>query len=127
MFNFFSFVLFFPSPFHITSQFFFHFTLIPNNPLLLVFYFLFFLFRLYIFHHIIVIPNPTASSPGLNQLCHLPELYYHSCKLYFLSHHSMSLSPTLNISPLSNLTEMLFCQLTFVFPLIKVLFLFHLL
>ena len=41
--------------------FFFHITCIPNNSLLLVSYFLFFLFRLCIFFHIIVILNPTQN------------------------------------------------------------------
>ena len=51
---------FFYSPVLIAFKFFlFYFTPIPNNSLLLVYYFLSFLLRLYICYNTIAIPNPT--------------------------------------------------------------------
>ena len=56
-----------------------HSTHIPNNTLLLVFYFLFFLFKLYISNHIYCYSSShTAPFPGLNPFCHLLVLY-HTC------------------------------------------------
>ena len=50
--------------------------LYSNNTLILIFYFLFFLFRLYISNHIIVIPNPTQHPTLLLIHFTIPELYY---------------------------------------------------
>ena len=86
------------SPSYCISVFFFHFIHIPSSSLLLVFYFLFFLFRLYISYHINVIPNPTQH-PSLVPIHFAIFLSFINVVVNFIfSHTTSSFYPLLYFS-----------------------------
>ena len=71
--------------------------LMLNNSLLLVFYFLFFLFRLYIFlSYYCYSKDHAASLPSVNPLCHLPDFYY-CCGKLICSHTTLTSYPSISL------------------------------
>ena len=99
-------ICFFILPFilHLNSSSFTSLVFIPNNTLLLVFYFYSFIQIIYFLSCYCYSKSHTTPFPGLNPFPHLPELYHCCCKLYFISHYAKCLSLTPTSYPLSNLT-----------------------
>ena len=99
--------------------FFFHFTCIPNNTLLVVFYFL---FRLCISYHTIVIPNPTQH-PSLVLIHFTIFLSFITAVVKFTFSYTMpSFYPLLSLFLLHLILHMqssFLSLLTFFFPLNK--------
>ena len=99
-----------------------HFMRIPNNTLLLVFYFLFFLFRLYISYHTIVISNPTHHPPVVFINFSIFRSFITIAVNYIFSHTTPSFYLLLSLF-LFHLTphklSSFLSQLTFFFPSTK--------
>ena len=120
VFNFVCFFYLFFSPVHIAfSCCFFHFTHIPNNTLYWVFYFLFFLFRLSISYHNIVIPHSTHHPFLLLSHFTIFQSFTTVVVNFIFSHTTPSFYPLLSLFllhiPLHKHSYFL-SQLTFSFP-----------
>ena len=115
--------------FHIAFQyFFFCVNCILTNSLLLVIYFLFFLFRSYIFSYYCYFKSHIAPFPGLTPFCLLPDFSYCCSKLYFHAtpcYYSLLLLLLFHPSLQKHSSFLKSAHILFP-PLIVVLFPFHL-